>query len=558
MHKLNKWIKYPLYILLSFGILFIILFIYLAAVALVAPPVPNDLSSLSLNPTQLDTNCLVIGNNWIRKSNSGLWEMYVEGEPFERGVINGKLAKQLIFKQEDAFNDQICKLVPSAFYRNFLKYLIAWFNRDLDKNIIEEYKLEIYGVSKSASPKFDYIGPAYQRLMNYHAAHDIGHALQNFALVGCSSFGTWNEKSKDSTLIIGRNFDFYVGDKFAEDKIVMFVNPKRGYKFMMVTWGGMIGVISGMNMQGLTLTLNAAKSTIPNGSATPVSLLAREILQYARNIDDAVKIAHKRKTFVSESFLIGSTYDNKAVNIEVTPDTVDVYDPKQNQIVCTNHYEGPVLGKTDINKKQMQESASVYREDRILELLNNIISNTPEKTVAILRNQYGLHNKFIGYGNEKAVNQLISHHSIVFEPKKKLVWVSTSPWQLGPYIAYDLNKIFAIKGLKTNQEVNDTSLTIPADPFLKTTAFQNFIEFKKIQLDLSNGKEINPDKLIQLNPEYYHAYVLTGDYVFKRKYFTKAKSYYEKALTKEIATFHESQYIKNQIAKCTNELRKIN
>ena len=558
MRKLNKWIRYPLYILFSFGILFIILFIYLAAVALVSPPVPKDLSSLSLNPTQLDSNCFVIGNNWIRKSNSGLWEMYVEGEPFERGVINGKLAKQLIYKQEDAFNDQICKLVPSAFYRNFLKYLIAWFNRDLDKNIIEEYKLEIYGVSKSASPKFDYIGPAYQRLMNYHAAHDIGHALQNFALVGCSSFGTWNEKSQDSTLIIGRNFDFYVGDKFAEDKIVMFVNPKQGYKFMMVTWGGMIGVISGMNMQGLTLTLNAAKSSIPNGSATPVSLLAREILQYAKNIDEAVKIARKRKTFVSESFLIGSTYDNKAVNIEVTPDTVDIYDPKQNQIVCTNHYEGPVLGKTEINKKQMQESASVYREDRILELLNNTSANTPEKTVAILRNQFGLRDKFIGYGNEKAVNQLISHHSIVFEPKKKLVWVSTSPWQLGPFMAYDLNKIFAINGLKTNHEINDTSLTIQADPFLQTSAYKNYIEFKKLQLHLSNGEEINPDKLIQLDPEYYHAYVLAADYVYKRKDFTRAKSYYQKALTKEIATVNERQYINSQIIKCISELRKQN
>ena len=70
----------------------------------------------------------------------------------------------------------------------FLKYFIAWFNRDLDKNVTEEYKLEIFGESQSASPEFDYIGSPYQRLMNYHAAHDIGHALQNMALVGCSSF----------------------------------------------------------------------------------------------------------------------------------------------------------------------------------------------------------------------------------------------------------------------------------------------------------------------------------------------------------------------------------
>ena len=73
--------------------------------------------------------------------------------------------------------------------------------------------------------------------------------------------------------------------------------------------------------------------------------------------------------------------------------------------------------------------------------------NTVEKTVNILRDRKdGLHNADIGMGNEKAINQLIAHHSIVFEPEKLIVWVCTSPWQLGEYVAYDLKKVFALKG----------------------------------------------------------------------------------------------------------------
>ena len=64
-------------------------------------------------------------------------------------------------------------------------------------------------------------------------------------------------------MIIGRNFDFYVGDKFAEDKIVAFFHPAAGYKFMTVTWGGFIGAVSGMNDQGLTVTINADKDKHP-------------------------------------------------------------------------------------------------------------------------------------------------------------------------------------------------------------------------------------------------------------------------------------------------------
>ena len=551
MRKLNKWIRDPVYFIIFLVTCIAVFFIYLSIFAIAKPPHPDNLSSLELKTVKLDSNCYTIGNNWIRKSKSGLWEMYVEGEAFERGVINGKLSEKLIHEQEEAFSEQINKLVPSEFYRNFLKYFIAFFNRNLDKNITEEYKLEIYGVSQSASSEFNYIGSPYQRLMNYHAAHDIGHALQNLALVGCSSFATWDQKSADSLLIIGRNFDFYVGDKFAENKIVLFMKPQHGIPFMMVTFGGMTGVVSGMNTEGLTITLNAAKSELPTGSATPISILAREILQYAGTIDEAIKIAHRRKTFVSESFLVGSAHDHKAVSIEITPDTVNVYDPGSDQIVCTNHYKGKLLGNSKSNLKQMNESASVYRDQRLSELLDAVSQNTPEQTVSILRNQSGLKNKFIGYGNEKAVNQLISHHSIVFEPEKNLVWVSTNPWQLGAYMAYDLNKIFNLKGITNNQELNDSLLTIPADTFLLTKAYRDFVQFRILKEKMMKNENVNPDSLIILNSEYYHSYVIAGDYLFRKKELKAAKVYYEKALTKEIATKTEENYIRKQIVQCS-------
>jgi len=83
-------------------------------------------------------------------------------------------------------------------------------------------------------------------------------------------------------MIIGRNFDFYINDDFAKEKIVSFCNPSQGYKFMYVTWGGFTGVVSGMNEKGLTVTINAAKSDIPSGSATPVSLVAKKLFSMQR------------------------------------------------------------------------------------------------------------------------------------------------------------------------------------------------------------------------------------------------------------------------------------
>ena len=553
MRRGKKIWKRLLYVLGSFLLLLIIGFIYLYSVAMVDPPDPADKSSLELRRKEMSSGFYTLGNSWFRKSKSGLYEMYVEGSPFERGVVNGRLSKELVVRQEDHFNEQIAKMIPSNFYRHFLKYFVGWFNRDLDKNITEEYKEEIYGVSQSASDKYGYIGSNYQRILNYHAAHDIGHALQSMALVGCTSFGTWDARSQDSNMIIGRNFDFYVGDKFAEDKLIAFINPSNGYKFMTVTWGGFIGVVSGMNEKGLTVTINAAKSDIPSGSATPVSLVAREILQYAKNIEEAEKIAGERKMFVSESFLVASAADNKAVIIEKTPTALDIYDPRQDFIVCTNHFQGQDLARSKNNREQMAESASPYRYQRLMELLNANGKNTVSKTIDILRDRKGLHNADIGTGNEKAINQMIAHHSIVFEPKKLLVWVSTSPWQLGEYVAYDLHKVFALRGMQQDQEISEPALTIAADSFLLTPAYREFKTFRKFKQRIAEGGEVDADSLVASNPEFYDAYILAGDYSYKRGQLQKALHFYQLALTKEIATKKEENHIKDRIKKLTEK-----
>jgi hypothetical protein len=544
-----------LYVIGFFVLLIAGLFIYLYSVARMKPPEVADRHSLEWKRTQLDSTAFTLNNSWFRKSRSGLYEMYVEGKPFERGVVYGKLAQELVQRQEDHFTEQIGKMIPSKGYQRFLKYFIGWFNRHLAENVPQEYKEEIYGVSFAASDKYDFIGTNYQRIMNYHAAHDIGHALQSMALVGCTSFGTWNDRSEDSSLIIGRNFDFYVGDKFAEDKIIAFYKPDKGYRFMMVTWGGFTGVVSGMNDQGLTVTINAAKTEMPSGSATPVSLVAREILQYARNIQEAYDIAKKRKMFVSESFLIGSAQDNRAALIEKTPEELALYDPKGNEISCANHFQSRTLGASAANQEQLQESASPYRYVRLQELLQQNGKNTVEKTVAILRDQKGLKGADIGMGNEKALNQLIAHHSIVFEPKKLKVWVSTAPWQLGEFVAYDLNKVFAMKGLQTDHEICDSAGIIPADTFLQTDNYRRFRDFRALKAAIAEKKQVDVERVIADNPQYYHAYVLAGDYCYKQKKYRKAKAYYEQALTKEIATKAEKDHITERIQQCNERDR---
>lgn len=431
--------------------------------------------------TTIDRGLSGVENNRLRLSESGLFELYVEGEAFERGVYAGRLTKDLLRDQEKIFVDMINRMIPSDIYRFFLKSGIYFFNKKIALNIAPENIREIYGISRSASPDYDFIGSGYMRMLNYHAAHDIGHMLQNLNLVACTAFSMWGDKTADGDLLTGRNFDFYLGEKFAENKIVEFVRPEKGVPFAMISWGGMTGVVSGMNLEGLSVVINAAESDIPEQSATPVTLVAREILQYAKDIDSALKIAKNREIFVSQNFFISSANDKKSVVIEKRPGKTEIFDKNGSSLSVTNHFQGPL--KTDyLEKGSVPAENSLGRLNRVNELIEKGENFDAKAVVKILRDTKQSGGKDVEPGSELAINQFLAHHSVVFNNTKKIMYVSTKPWQLGKFVAYDLKKIFEeFPQMEKDQEIYTEKMNIEKDEFLETE------EFKKIMESRRNG-----------------------------------------------------------------------
>ena len=570
MHKtIKKIFKYTSYVLLSLLVILIAGICYLYFSADMRTP-KHEPSIIMTKVSHADTTTMVpaevlyndtldlryYDGNFLRHSESGLWELFVKGDAFQRGEAIGKLSSDLLLYQEKVFVDQIREIVPSDSYLKFLRFFIVLFNRHLGENVLEEYRDEIYGISLSCTHEYDFIGTPYERQLNYHSAHDLGHAMQDYMLVGCSSFATWGTQSADSSLLIGRNFDFYVGDAFAENKQVAFYTPDQGYKFASVGWPGMIGVLSGMNETGLTVTINAAKSAVPTGSATPISILTREILQYASTIDEAFAIAKKRKTFVSESILIGSAKDGKAAIIEKSPEKTVLFKGKEaNRLICTNHYQSEEFSKDERNMENIRTSDSPYRFARLKELINENMPIDASKAASILRNHKGLQNADLGLANEMAINQFIAHHSVIFQPEKRLMWVSTSPWQCGKYVAYDLNKIFN-DTINLQHEIYSSNLTIPADEFAETPEFQHLLTYKKLTpllLKKIRKKEKIEEHVLKTyeasNPSLYYVYEVMGDYYEAMQQPQQAIAYWQKALKKPIPKLQEKERIQQKIQK---------
>lgn len=492
----------------------------------------------------------------LRKNRYGLWEAHIKGDALERGATYGVLCSELIKHQENTFYHRMHELVPSHRWVEFLHKVVILFNRNMARHIPEEYRKEIYAMSLSASNEYTRYGSNYVRQLNYHAAHDIGHAMQEYMLVGCTSFAAWGSQSATGELIVARNFDFYLGDDFAKNKIVLFVEPTEGYRFVSLAWSGMMGVVSGMNEHGLTITLNALKGDIPTSSAMPISLLARHIMQHATTIDEAYAIAKEAKSFVSEAMLVASAKDGCAAIIEKTPKCTAIYRSEESQILCTNHAQSEELKGHKHNLENMATSDSPYRYERLKELVELHAPIDIESAIAIMRDTRGKGDSDIGLGNEKAINQFIAFHSVVFEPTKLRLWVSTTPWQLGEFVCYDLGKVFSGE-LSSKESYALEELTIAADKVAIESIYPRILRYRELHTTIS--KNINTKRTIDasilgefeaVNPNFYDTYNILGDYflaVVRDR--VRAVEYWRKALGLEIPKQSEREKIIRKIDK---------
>ncbi|MBN2236950.1 MAG: choloylglycine hydrolase [Bacteroidales bacterium] len=502
----------------------------------------------------LNDSTYFFGENFLRKNEVGIWEMYLKGSPEEIGYAHGMLAQELMAFQEEAFVTQIKHMIPDESYLKFLKYVSNYMNRKLPEYIPMQYQKEIKAVSLFADEKFNFIGSNYDRQLNYHAAHDIGHAMQNLNLVACTAFSVWDSLSADSSLLLGRNFDFYVGDDFAKNKVLLFVQPNSGFSYVSVAWAGMIGVVSGMNEKGLSITLNAAKSSIPFTAKTPVSIIAREIIQYASNIDEAYSIAKSRRSFVAETFFIGSAADRQSAIIEKTPDTtILVRNSKAASQILTNHFQSEALWNETLNNENRVNNATTQRFYRVQELINENRISDQTDFAKILRNPFGTGNENIGIGNELAINQYVAHHSIIIKPEQKTLWIATAPFQLGRYVPYHLGQVFS-NPRSLFDELGFQQQSIVQDSIQIETMFSNFEVFKAAKFNIEQAISFNEsvdnqllEQFIESNPNFFNTWEIVGDYLITRSKKDEAKLHYQKALQLNIPNTYERKRISEKL-----------
>jgi isopenicillin-N N-acyltransferase like protein len=516
------------------------------------PLLPADTSIMQLKPETRDGK-VWLGKSWAGRRD-GLLVIYLKGSPFEMGYAEGVLMQDQMHTLENGFLQMIRGYVPQHWLMEMLKYYVIYRNRYLSDYVPLNYRMEIYGTSLGCPDIHPEEGPYYNRLLNYHAAHDVSYMMIDnpfiSASAGCTAFGAWGGATTNRHLITGRNFDWEAAEVFSRDRVVMMCEPDNGIPFISLSWAGMAGVVSGMNRAGISVTVNGAPSSLPKETATPVAIVAREIMEKAHNLDEALDILRNAKVFVSTLWLVGSRADGKFVVVEKTPATTHVREPDGDSIVCANHFKTPGLKDDPRNTNYMAGATSVSREARLKELLQQARGtlDVPE-AVEFLRDRDLPGGVFAGDGNRGTLNAFIATHATVMDLSDGIFWAASPPNQLGQFVAFDVSDF--------SREL--PALTVPADAILASGEYERA---KQAQKCLQDGEQALKNKDAQtaltlaekaesLNPGFYRNATLRGRALLALGRNQEAAQSFENALAAHPAFLKEKQGLESLLQRAS-------
>ncbi len=513
------------------------------------PPLPKDVSILQLKPETRDGKTF-LGQSW-REDREGLPVVCLKGSPLEMGYADGVLMQDKMQTLEREFQAMLKMYVPRRWVKETLKAYIFWRNRHLSDFVAEDYRRELYGTTLGCVDINPTEGNFYNRLLNYHAAHDISYMMIDnpfIAQMGCTAFGAWSNATVNAHLITGRNFDWEAAEVFSTNRVVEMFEPDNGIPFISLSWAGMAGVLTGMNRAGVSVTINGAPTQLPRNIGTPVAFVARKILQEAHNLDEAVRIIREAKVFVSTLWLIGSRADGKFIVVEKTPGTTNVREPVSDTIVCPNHFETAGLKDLALNTNYIAEATSVSREQRLLELLKqNGGAIDVAHTVSFLRDRDLPGGVFAGNGHRGSLNAFIATHAVVMDLTAGVFWAAAPPNGLGKFVAFDVNDFSR----------TPTELDVAADAalgngeFERERAAQKFLADARHALKTGNANDAldSAKKAEALNPGFYQNTLWLGQALLKLNRKAEAVTAFEKALAATPAFLDERQELEEGLRR---------
>jgi hypothetical protein len=400
---------------------------------------------------------------WTRVR-AGLREVYLEGSPEQIGADDARLLRAQMAVDEGALWSDFERYVPWWLARVGIADWSRVRYRHVDAGVPDARRRELAAQSLAFTPDpFAQRMPTYQRMLFLYALYDIALPLEHSPLIGCTSFAFAGAGGHE---LVGRAFDFEAGEVFDRDKVVYLVREDGAVPFASVAWPGFIGVVTGMNAEGVVLAVHGARAGEPSPDGMPVAFSLREVLAHARSTDEAVKLLAGQRVMVSHIVFVADGSGSVAV-VERVPGREASVRTARDRLWVANTLQGAFAGDPK-NLRVRATTSSDARDARAKELLDPAPAAPSEasgvsEALAVLRDHACAKGLACDLGDRRAIDGLVATHGIVADATARALWVGVGPHLAGSFVKVDLAALFAPDH---DPDRDPPPETLPEDPIL--------------------------------------------------------------------------------------------
>ncbi|HSC88112.1 MAG TPA: C45 family autoproteolytic acyltransferase/hydrolase [Polyangiaceae bacterium] len=402
------------------------------------------------------------GTKWVGRGyatrRDEIWEVGLTGSPEEMGWAHGRLLYEQMIENEGVLFGAFEKAVPSWPLRQLVLDLAVLGYRRVDAGMSSERLRELGAQAEAFSPDpYRRFFPTFQRFVYLSALYDISLSFEHSPLIGCTTFTADAAHSSDGGPLLARAFDFEVDEIFDRQKAVFLVREPGRIPFASVAWPGLVGVVSGMNAEGLAVVVHGARAGETTADGEPVVQTLRRVLSQARNTAEALTILGDARPMVSHLLILNDA-SGDARAIERVPGRA----PHDRKLVglsaVTNHLEGP--DKDDPKNLRVRQSTSTLerraRGDALVASAHSPIG--PRELVTWLRDRQRDDGQPWPEGDRRAIDANIATHGVIMNSASRELWVSQGPHLRGRFVRFDLRRSLASEG-----PLPEPRATIPAE-----------------------------------------------------------------------------------------------
>ncbi len=370
-----------------------------------------------------------------------LTEVGLYGDPEAIGWAHGRLLRERMIENEGILLRRFDEAVPSFLARTLLVDLAKLRYRSVDRGMSVDRRREIAAGALGFEPDpFEGVLPTYQRFLYLNALYDIALSFEGSPLVGCTSVAFHGDAKPEGGALLARAFDMEVDPVFDRRKAVFLVHEDGKIPFASVAWPGLVGVVSGMNREGLAVVVHGARAGATRSEGEPVVHALRRVLSEGRSVSDAARLLAERQPLVSHLVVVADAAGNVAT-IERVPDAPPAVRLEPARAAVTNHLEGTSRSDPK-NQRVIAETTTVARRARADELVARVTGAAdPAQALAILRDRRARGDAPLPLGDRRAIDALIATHGVIFDTHQKILWVSEPPHLLGRFVAFDITRM---------------------------------------------------------------------------------------------------------------------